>query len=258
MVNLKSAQEIEAMAEGGRKLSEILKYLTTLARPGATTTEIDRQAEAKIREFGGEPAFKNYRAFGIPTPFPGSVCISINEEIVHGMPYPERQIKEGDVVSIDIGMKYKGYFTDTAYTVLVEGASPEKKKLVQTAQGALDTVLDFLEKNLGKEYIYVGDIGGVVQDYIEGTGLNIVRELVGHGIGKSLHEDPSVPNYQTGRKGQRLEPGLVIAIEPMIYEGRPGVTFEKENWPVYTTQKGAAAHFEHTVAITEEGLRVLT
>jgi methionyl aminopeptidase len=245
------------MREGGKKLAEILRLLTTMTKAGVKTSEIDREAESRIRALGAEPAFKGYRAFDIPTPFPGSICISINDEIVHGMPYPERVIQEGDVVSIDIGMKYKGFYADTAYTVGVGKLSPAKQKLVETAKSALDVVLEYLEENIPVRRVTTSDIGALVQDYVEGAGFNVVRELVGHGVGKNLHEEPAVPNFRIKGKGDVLEPGTVVAIEPMIYEGEYGVITEKNTWPVKTVG-GSAAHFEHTVAILEDGIMVLT
>src|SRR3989344_6880775 len=258
MVHLKTQEEIEIMAEGGRQLAEILKSLAALVKPGATTAEIDAMAEKQIRAAGGEPAFNGYRAFGIPTPFPGSICTSINSEIVHGLPYPAREIHEGDVVSLDIGMKYKGYFTDTPFTVGVEPLTEGRRKLIEAAQRSLDLVIDYLKENLSKESLYVGDIGEFIQTYIEAGGFHAVRELVGHGIGKNLHEDPAVPNFRSRDRGERLQPGQVLAIEPMIYQGEEGVSFEQNGWAVFTTHGGPAAHFEHTVALTKEGLKILT
>ncbi len=258
MVHLKTPEEIAIMREGGRRLSEILKHLVTLVKPGATTAEIDEQAEKMIRAAGGTPAFKGYRAFGIPTPFPGSICTSINQEIVHGLPYPERVFHEGDVVSIDIGLQYKGYYADAAHTVGIEKLSDRKKKLIAAAGNCLDLVIDYLKDNIREVDITTADIGAFIQTYVEGLGFQVVKELVGHGIGKNLHEDPSVPNYRAHMSGENLRPGLVIAIEPMIYDGQPGVSFERDGWSVFTSHGGPAAHFEHTVAITKEGIEVLT
>ena len=258
MIIIKTPEEIAVMREGGHRLAEILRYLVSLVKPGATTAEIDAEAEKRIRAAGGEPAFKGYRAFGISTPFPGSVCTSINDEIVHGLPYPARQLREGDVVSLDIGMKYKGYYTDTAHTIGLEYLSDANKKLISTAQKSLQSVIEYLQENLGQGQLSTADIGAFVQDYVEGAGFNVVRELVGHGVGKQLHEDPSVPNYRMRNAGEPLRPGLVIAIEPMIYAGTPGVSFQKDGWQFVTTHGAAAAHFEHTVAITKEGISVLT
>ena len=258
MVHLKTPEEISIMREGGKRLSEILRLLVSLVGPGATTDELDREAESRIRSVGGEPAFKGYRAFGIKTPFPGSICISINDEIVHGLPYPKREIREGDVVSIDIGMKYKGFYTDTAYTVGAGPITSENSKLIETARESLDEALAALKSKFEGGHSTIAVVGDVVEDYVESRGFNVVRELVGHGVGKNLHEDPSVPNYRTSGKSQVLQPGLVIAIEPMIYQGKYGVTFSEDDWPVITTHGGSAAHFEHTVAITDKGIEVLT
>ena len=258
MIYLKTPEEIEIMREGGKKLAEILRRLVNMVRPGATTPDLDKEAEIRIRSIGGEPAFKGYRAFGIPAPFPGTICTSINDEIVHGLPYPPREIKEGDVVSIDIGMKYKGFYTDTAFTVGV-GKLPENKlKLIETARKSLELAIDRLIEDLPSKRATISLVGEVVQDYAENAGFHVVRELVGHGVGKNLHEEPSVPNFRTPGTNILLEPGLVIAIEPMIYDGRSGVSFAKNDWPVVTTHGGYAAHFEHTVAVTDKGLIVLT
>ena len=163
-------------------MGEILRLLGTLVKAGATTAELDAEAEKRIRAAQGEPAFKGYRAFGISTPFPGSICVSINEEIVHGLPHPERQIKEGDVVSIDIGMKYKDFYTDTAITVGVPRIDEEKRKLIDTARGAMETAIKFLDENIGKERITTGDLGSLIHSFIHEAGFNVVRELVGHRI----------------------------------------------------------------------------
>lgn len=256
MIYLKTPQDLEIMREGGKKLGEILRLLANMLRVGANTAELDREAERRIRQIGGEPAFKNYRAFDIPTPFPGSICTSINDEIVHGLPYPARIFQEGDVVSIDIGMKYKGFYTDTAYTVAVGKVTPAKQRLIDSAKASLDAVIEFLKDDFPKRRLTTADIGAFVENSIRG--FNIVHELVGHGVGKMLHEDPAVPNFKIKGGGEVLKAGMVIAIEPMIYEGEPGVSFEKNGWPVRTTFGGAAAHFEHTVAFTEDGVQVLT
>ena len=258
MVHLKSPEEIEIMAEGGRKLAEILRLLITMVQVGTSTGDLDKEAEKRIRAIGGEPAFKGYRAFGIKYPFPGSICTSINDEIVHGLPYPERRIEEGDAVSLDIGMKYKGFFTDTAYTVGVGVLPDSKKRLIETATEALSIGLEELKKGVRSGHVTTAHIGAAVQTYVESRGFNVVRELVGHGVGKSLHEDPAVPNFRVEGGGEVLSPGTVIAIEPMIYEGGPGVEFEKDEWTVRTAKGGSAAHFEHTVAILENDVRVLT
>jgi methionyl aminopeptidase len=259
MIYLKKPEEIAIMKEGGAKIAEILARVVAQVRPGASTAELDRDAELRIRSIGGEPAFKGYRAFGIQTPFPGSLCISINDEIVHGLPYPERIFREGDVVSIDIGMKYKGFFLDTAFTTGAGKLSNDNENLLATARGSLDFVIEEIDRRIKSgDRPTTGDIGALVQEYVEEAGFTIVRDYIGHGVGKSLHEEPDVPNFRIAGPGELLRPGLVIAIEPMIHAGKAGTLSERNNWPVRTRSGSPAAHFEHTVAITLKGLQVLT
>lgn len=256
MIYLKTEKEIEIMREGGKRLGEILNLLINMTSAGTTTVELDKEAEIRIRKAGGEAAFKGYRAFGLPTAFPGSICVSINDEIVHGLPYPERVIQEGDIVSIDIGMKYKNLYIDTAKTVGVGKLSENENYLIDITRKSLETAIKMLKEKLGRGT--TADVGASIDDSISGSGFNIVRELVGHGVGRLLHEEPSVPNFRIKGPGDPLRPGTTIAIEPMIYEGKPGVSFEEMGWSVFTTNGGRAAHFEHSVAILDDDVLVLT
>ena len=258
MIFKKTPEELLIMREGGKALAEILKLLATQVKEGASTADIDKEGERRIRNIGGEPAFKGYRAFDIPTPFPGSVCISINEEIVHGSPYPDRIFKEGDVVKLDIGMKYKGLFVDMATTVGVGRITENKQDLIDVCKKSLQLVIEELKELVPQGRATTATIGRVIQEYVEGSGFEVVRELVGHGIGRALHEDPSVPNFITKKQGDILLPGMAIAVEPMIYQGPAGVSFERNGWRVFTTHGGVAAHFEHSIAIYKDGIVVLT
>ena len=248
MIQLKSQREIEIMARGGRILAETVKLMEHSVKPGMTTAELDKIAEDFIRSHAGaKPSFKGLYNF------PASICSSINNEIVHGIPSRKRMLIEGDVVSIDVGVFYEGYHTDSATTVAVGQVSEESRRLLQVTRDALEAgVLAALPGN------HLGDIGAAVQQVVESAGFSVVRDLVGHGIGTGFHEEPQVPNYGKPKRGIRLVPGLTIAIEPMVNVGKPGIRTMPDKWTVVTVDGTRSAHFEHTVAITESGPRVLT
>lgn len=248
MIQLKSAREIDTMAEGGRILARTLAMLRESVRPGMTTLEVDLLAEDFIRSHDGAiPAFKGQYGFT------GSVCISVNHEIVHGIPTKKRVLVDGDIVSLDVGVKYAGLFTDSAVTVAVGGITAEDQRLLDVTRTALEAgIAAALPGN------HVGDIGHAVQSVVERAGFSVVRELVGHGVGRQLHEDPQVPNHGKPKRGTKLAPGLTIAIEPMVNAGLPGTRTLSDNWTVVTVDGRRSAHFEHTVAITERGPRILT
>ena len=248
MIQLKSQREIEIMARGGRILAETVKLMERSVKPGMTTADLDKIAEDFIRSHAGaKPSFKGLYNF------PASICSSINNEIVHGIPSRKRMLIEGDVVSIDVGVFYEGYHTDSATTVAVGQVSEESRRLLQVTRDALEAgVLAALPGN------HLGDIGAAVQQVVESAGFSVVRDLVGHGIGTGFHEEPQVPNYGKPKRGIRLVPGLTIAIEPMVNVGKPGIRTMPDKWTVVTVDGTRSAHFEHTVAITESGPRVLT
>ena len=248
MIQLKSQREIEIMARGGKILAETVRLMEQSVKPGMTTADLDRIAEDFIRSHpGAKPSFKGLYNF------PASICSSINHEIVHGIPSKKRILDEGDVVSIDVGVQYEGYHTDSATTVAVGRVNAESQRLLSVTREALDAGVA-----AAKPGNHLGDIGAAIQAVVEEAGFSVVRDLVGHGIGTGFHEEPQVPNYGKPNRGIRLVPGLTIAIEPMVNVGKPGIRTMPDKWTVVTIDGKRSAHFEHTVAITEEGPRILT
>ena len=248
MIQLKSAREVDLMAQGGKILAATIETLRGAVRPGISTGELDTIAEEFIRSHDGAvPAFKGLYGF------PGSICASLNNEIVHGIPSPKRILKDGDIVSLDVGVGYKGYFTDSATTVAVGSISGEAQRLLDVTQRALAAGIDAAV--VGN---HIGDIGAAVQGVVEASGFTVVRDLVGHGIGVEFHEEPQVPNYGKPKRRERLSPGLTVAIEPMVNVGGPATKTLADRWTIVTLDGSLSAHFEHTVAITEDGPRVLT
>jgi methionyl aminopeptidase len=248
VIQLKSPREIEVMAQGGQILARTVAHLRREVRPGMTTSELDKLAEDFIRSHdGATPAFKGLYGF------PGSVCTSINHEIVHGIPSSKRVLAEGDIVSIDIGVRFGGYYTDSATTVPVGEIDVRSQRLLDVTARALDAGIA-----AARAGNHVGDIGAAVQEVVERGGFSVVRDLVGHGIGVEFHEEPQVPNYGKPKRGTKLVPGLTIAIEPMVNAGSPGTRTLPDKWTVVTADGSRSAHFEHTIAITENGPRVLT
>jgi methionyl aminopeptidase len=246
VIQIKSPREIDIMARGGEILAATVRLLERSVRPGMTTLDLDKIADDFIRSHpGATPAFKGLYNF------PASICTSINQEIVHGIPSKKRLIEEGDIVSIDIGVRLDGYYTDSATTVAVGKVDPESKRLLDVTKQALAAGIDAAEN-------HIGDIGAAVQGVVEAAGFSVVRDLVGHGIGVGFHEDPQVPNYGKPKRGVRLQPGLTIAIEPMVNVGGPGTRTMPDRWTVVSVDGKRSAHFEHTIAITENGPRILT
>lgn len=252
MIRIKSEEEIKIMKEGGTILAKILKELTKAVKPGVTTQDLDKLARELVFEFGARPAFLNYNGY------PATLCTSLNDEIVHGVP-SDRKLKKGDLLKLDMGILYKGFYTDSAVTVLVGGGlSFDKKillkrKLIKITRESLEVGIK--EAKLGNT---LGDIGSAIQKYVEKNGFNVVRDLVGHGIGRELHEEPQIPNYGQPETGSRIVEGMVIAIEPMVVTG-DWATKEGDDGFVFQTQDGGlAAHFEHTIAIIKEGPKILT
>lgn len=251
MIFLKTQEEIDLMAQGGRILGAVLQKLKAEVRPGMTTRELDAMAEKLIREAGAKPAFLRYRPYPGADPYPATLCASLNDTVVHGIPSGQ-MLKEGDVLKLDLGVLLKGYYTDAALTVAVGPVSENTEKLIKTTEEALQAGIRAAQPGST-----LGDVGYAIQKLVEGRGFAVADLLTGHGIGKHLHEDPSVLN--TGRRGggEELVPGMVIAIEPMVITGYPKVK-EMPDGSFVSKDGSTAAHFEHTVAITEKGNRILT
>jgi len=248
VIQLKSQREIEIMARGGKILAETVKLMERSVKPGMTTADLDAIADEFIRSHpGAKPSFKGLYNF------PASICSSINHEIVHGIPSKKRVLYEGDVLSIDVGVQYEGYHTDSATTVAVGSVNDESRQLLQVTRDALDAGVA-----VAKPGNHLGDIGAAIQAVVEAAGFSVVRDLIGNGIGTGFHEEPQVPNYGKPNRGIRLVPGLTIAIEPMVNVGKPGIRTMPDKWTVVTVDGKRSAHFEHTVAITEDGPRILT
>jgi methionyl aminopeptidase len=248
VIQIKSVREIEIMAEGGRILGATVAMLEREVRPGMSTADLDALAEAFIRSHDGAvPAFKGLYGF------PGSVCTSINNEIVHGIPSRKRVLREGDIVSIDVGVGYRGYFTDSAVTVPVGQVDAEAERLLSVTQSSLAAGIA-----AARPGAHIGDIGAAVQAVVERAVFSVVRDLVGHGIGAEFHEEPQVPNYGKPKRGVKLVPGLTLAIEPMVNAGGPATRTLPDKWTIVTVDGSRSAHFEHTIAVTENGPRVLT
>src|SRR5512137_145844 len=246
MIILKSRPEIEKMRKSNAIVAAILEELSKKIRPGVKTIELDRLSEELALKKGARPAFKGYRGY------PYSLCTSVNSEVVHGMP-SERELKEGDIVSLDFGILNDGYYGDAAVTVPVGEITPRARKLLKITEEAL--YRGMAEIKGGNR---IGDMSSAIQNHVEAAGYSVVRDLVGHGIGKSLHEDPQVPNYGSGGRGIELKPGMVFAIEPMVNEGTYRVEILRDGWTVVTADGKLSAHFEHSVAITENGPVILS
>lgn len=247
-ITVKSAEEIQIMFAANQIVAGVLALLQKQIRPGLTTMALDRWAEQYCRDHQAVPAFKGYRGF------PGSLCVSINEQVVHGIPSKKVFLHEGDVVSIDFGVLFKGYYGDAAITVPVGTISPEKEKLLRVTRESLERAI--AEVRIGNR---VADISKAVQEHVENNGFSVVRQFVGHGIGTSLHESPEVPNYvQKGKSSPRILEGMVVAIEPMVNAGTYKVKVLDDNWTVVTADRRPSAHFEHSVAATSNGPFVLS
>ena len=246
-VELKSQDEISRMRDAGRIVHEILEELAKVVAPGVSTFELDRLAEELIYQKGAKPAFKGYLGF------PACLCASINAEVVHGIPSKKRKLASGDLMKLDFGVSYKGYFGDAAITVPVGRVTPEAQALVDATLGSLYKGIE--QMVAGNR---TGDIGHAVQAHAEARGFSVVRDFVGHGIGKKLHELPQVPNFGPASTGTRLRPGLVLAIEPMVNAGTHKIEVLDDDWTAVTLDRKLSAHFEHTIVVTENGPEILT
>jgi methionyl aminopeptidase len=251
MIVLKSRDEIERMRAASAVVAEVLEALRERAKPGVTTGELDEVAEGLTRKRGAVPAFKGYVVQG--RVFPATVCISINDEVVHGVPSKRRALREGDIVGLDFGVSIDGFFGDAAMTVPIGKVSDDADRLMRATKASLEAGIERVR--VGN---HISDISGAIQDVAEQAGYSLVREFVGHGIGRKLHEDPQVPNYRTGSRGIRLQEGLVLAIEPMVNEGSADVYVRDDGWTAATRDGRLSAHFEHSVAVTADGPYILT
>lgn len=247
MISIKSEREIELMRCSGRIVGQILDEVGSLIEPGVTTWELDRFAESRCKELSVIPAFKGYQGF------PATLCVSINEEVVHGIPSKKRVLQAGDIIGVDFGVHREGWYGDSARTFPVGNISSEAQKLLDVTKKSL--FLGIQECRVGRR---VFDIGYAVQNYVEANGFSVVREFVGHGIGKALHEDPQVPNFGPKGKGIQLKAGMVLAIEPMVNMGSHQVQVMSDGWTAVTVDRSLSAHFEHTVVVTENGPEILT
>lgn len=252
MIIIKTLDEIKIMREGGKVLANIIKQVSDAVRPGIATKCLDELCEELILKYGAKSAFKNYKAEGFSRAYPSSLCVSVNEEIVHAVP-SDRILKQGDIVSLDCGIWYSGLCVDMAVTVPVGKIAPEAGRLIRITKKAFKRGLKKIRPGNT-----IGDIGNTIQRYVEDQGFNVIRDLVGHGVGKKLHEDPEIPNFGKRHHGLILKPGMTLAIEPMVVMGGWQVKTGKDGFGIKTLDNSLSAHFEHTVAVTENGCEVLT
>lgn len=246
MIVCKSPAELERMRAANALVADVLAHLADMVAPGVTTLDLDVEAEKRVRAAGAEPAFKGYRGY------PSTLCASVNDQVVHGIP-SQRPLVEGDIISLDMGVKLNGFYGDSALTVAVGRVAPEVAALLRVTEESLHKGIE--QVRLGGR---VSDIGHAVQQHVEAGGFSVVREFVGHGIGAALHEDPQIANYGEPGRGPRLAEGMTLAIEPMVNMGKPGVKVLGDGWTAVTKDGSLSAHFEHTVAVTRDGPLVLT
>lgn len=247
MITIKTPEEIELIREGGGKLARVLDMVMERAKPGVNAKTLDELAEKLIKEAGGEPAFKGYQGF------PGTLCVSVNEAVVHGVPTEDLILKEGDVVGFDIGMKYKGLYTDMARTIGVGRIDKKAERLIKATEKSFYKALKMV-----KAGARVGDIGWAIQNYAESKGCSVVRVLSGHGVGYEVHEDPKIPCFGQRGEGERLEAGMVLAIEPMVCAGGWQLETKSDGWTAITRDRSLTSHYENTIVVTKKGSEVLT
>ncbi|MFA6177648.1 MAG: type I methionyl aminopeptidase [Candidatus Paceibacterota bacterium] len=252
---IKTPEEIEIIREGGKYLATVLYKVKEIVKPGISTKDLDLFAEKLIRGMGDVPAFLNYQPDGASKPYPASLCVSVNDEVVHGIPKKNRILKEGDIVSLDLGLKHKGLFTDMAITVPVGEVNTTNKRLLEITEQALRVGIDAAQGGNT-----TGDIGYAVESYIRSQNKNygIVEVLAGHGVGRAIHEDPYIPNFGKKSKGEKLIPGMIVALEPMVNLGTKNVTIDNDGYTFRTADGKNSAHFEHTILITEGEAEILT
>lgn len=257
MALIKTPQEIEALKRGGKQLSQILRELHKACVPGVSTETLDRIARERMASFGATPSFLGYCAHGEATPFPGAVCISINEEVVHGLPIPGRTIKSGDVVGLDIGMWYEGLATDMATTVMVGGEEAVDPKVVELVKSTRQALVEGIGAVRTGKWIH--DIGNAIEDYLKPKKYGIVRDMVGHGVGHAVHEDPQIPHFRDRHAPRvKMQTGMVLAIEPMVNLGTWQIDLKRDGWTIVTADKQPSAHFELTITVTPEGYELIT
>lgn len=247
MVELKNAAELDKIRQASKIVARTLALLKDHIRPGVSTAELNGLAESEIRKSSAVPAFLGYRGY------PATLCVSINEEVVHGIPTPKRLLKKGDVVSLDLGAVYEDFYGDAALTVAVGEVSPDRARLISVTEQSLARAIAAV-----RDGVRLGDVCHAVEAFVTGHGMSVVREFTGHGIGRRLHEEPSIPNYGRPGSGVTLKAGMTLAIEPMVCLGRPEVLIKNDGWTAVSVDGSCAAHFEHTVAVTEEGCEILT
>jgi len=247
VIEIKTPAEIESMRRASRVVAEVLQQLKSRVKPGVTTAELDKFAEQRVRELGAVPAFLGYRGY------PATLCVSINEEIVHGIPSPKRVIREGDIVSLDMGAVIDGFYGDAAVTVAAGEISAPAKKLMDVTRSSLEAALSQVRAGAR-----LGDVSHAVEEYAGVHGMGVVREFTGHGIGRKLHEEPSIPNFGRAGTGPTLKAGMTLAIEPMLCLGKADVIVKNDGWTAVSADGSLAAHFEHTVAVTEDGCDILS
>ncbi len=247
MISIKSEKEIELMRESGRILANVLEQLKNYVHPGISTWEIDKKCAEIIRNYDCIPSFLNYNGY------PASICISVNDEVVHGIPSKERILKDGDIVSLDCGVIYQGFHSDAARTLGVGEITKEARKLIEVTEQSFYEGIKF-----AREGNHLHEISEAIQSYVESFGFSVVRDLVGHGIGRSLHEEPQIPNFKQKRRGPKLEAGMTLAVEPMVNAGRYDVYWLEDDWTVVTEDGSLSAHYENTILITGQEPEILT
>ncbi len=252
MITIKTSDEIKTLKEGGKILASVLREVSERAKPGVSSLELDILAEKLIRRAGGEPSFKNYKAGG-RNPYPASLCVSLNDEIVHGIPSKDKILKEGDIAGFDLGVKHKGLYTDAAVTVPIGEVGGKAAEIIGAARKSLDRGIAAAEAGAR-----IGDIGFAIRQFAESRGFGVVKDLVGHGVGYAVHEDPEIPNFGKQGTGPKLKEGMVLALEPMLSVGSPDIVLADDGWTWKTKDGSLSAHFEHTVAVLKNGAKVLT
>lgn len=253
MITIKTKEEIEILKEGGKILAEVLKKISEFAKPGISTGFLNQKAREMILTRGALPSFEGYKSSFSDRPYPAAMCASLNNVVVHGLPSEEVILKEGDILKLDLGVKYKNLFTDAALTIGIGKMTDEKNKLINVTKRALELAVN--KVNSGS---HIGDIGYVIENYVKKEGLSVVKVLVGHGVGFAVHEEPSIPNYGKIGEGSVLKSGMVLAIEPMVTLESGEVKLSKDGFGYETVDGSFSAHFEHTIAVTDNGCLILT